>query len=123
MAMKKGLLLGLGIWMMAGCSPMQPKPVVLPLEKNHYEIVVQWSDKHEALKAAMDKANKICAAKGLEAYVLTHDSEYHGVDQNAKTIIRAVEDVAFFSGDYTGPSANLDSNNDYSVKLRFKCDR
>ena len=93
---------------------------VIPMADGHYQVVATSYSETGALNDALEEANARCDARGLEAYVLTRESQYQGVDKNAALIIDAVSAIAAASGS-GGSYVSTRGPEDYRAVLTFKC--
>jgi len=101
----------------AGCVS---SATVIPMADGHYQAIATSYSETGALNEALEEANAQCAARGLEAYVLTRQSQYQGVDKNAAVIIDAVSAIAAAAGS-GGSYVSTRGPEDYRAVLTFKC--
>lgn len=118
-------LLSIGRWIaplamigaIAGCFS---SATVIPMADGHYQVISTGYSETGALNEALDEANARCAARGLEAYVLTRESQYQGIDKDAALIIDTVSAIARAAGS-SGSYVSTRGPEDYRAVLTFKC--
>lgn len=108
---------------LAGCDYESDgtNATVLKLDNNQFQVIGTGSSESEALQSAITAANKQCEAQGKEAFVLTSDSEYHGVDENTALIINSLTTFANLSGKAPGYYPDSKSATDWRSSLGVRC--
>lgn len=102
----------------AGCESV-PQATVLPMADGQFKVIANGYDEQGAIRDAMTTANKRCEALGQEAYVLTSQSQYQGVDRNAAAIVDLISTAASAAG---YPShVTTHGKDDFKATLVVKC--
>lgn len=102
----------------AGCDTV-PEATVLPMADGQFKVIASAYDEQGAIRAAMSAANSRCDALGQEAYVLTSDSQYQGVDKNAAAIVDLISTAASAAGYPSNVTTH--GKDDYKATLVAKC--
>lgn len=97
--------------LLAGCA----STTIYPGTKGNYSLVTTSSDQGIAEKDAEEKAEKYCNKMGKSLAVISHQTDYHGMDKNNAAIVG-------LAGAILAGNGNLGrSNEDYQVTMQFKC--
>lgn len=88
---------------------------VFPEGDNKFKLVATSSEEHYAENAAIKKATEYCQKQGKQVNVLSHKSEYQGVDKSQKAVIGLASSLLT-----DGPNP-ASSDDDYRVEVRFAC--
>lgn len=99
-------------FLLIGCA----STTIYPEGHDTYSLVTTSSEQGYAEKDAKKKAEKHCMEMGKQLVVISHQSEYHGADKNNAAVIGLASAILTQNG--PNPAK---SNNDYEVKMKFKC--
>lgn len=101
----------MGVVLLSSCA----NTTVFPEGDNKFKLVATSSEERYAENAAIKKATEYCQKQGKQVVVLSHKSEYQGVDKSQKAIIGLASSLLTDSGN---PASSED---DYRVEVRFAC--
>lgn len=107
----------IGSMLFVGCS----NTTLLPEGHNTYTIISPSSDEADAYREAMKKATEVCTKDGKQVCVLSQNSNYQGIDKNAKAAIGLASIVASAIVK-SNMGSNNSNNNDYKVTIKFRCE-
>lgn len=91
MNLKHFMVIGASIFL-AGC--LSDSATVLQLDRDRIQVIGTGPSEAAALQSAISTANARCAELGREAFVLTSDTGYQGVDRNTASILDALTNAA-----------------------------
>ena len=97
---------------------------IFPMEDGSYLISANSASESVAQDQAYQKAYEYCASQGRQFVLIGKNSQYQGVDKNAKAVIGA---VGYFMaprrhGYYGyGMPYSTASHDDYRVEMQFRC--
>lgn len=102
--------------LLAGCDTSST--TVIPLTNGGFQVVSTAVSETAALQGAIAEANARCAAQGQEAFVLSTESRYQGVDRNTALIVDSLASIAQGADSSVVASPGLD---DYRVQITARC--
>jgi hypothetical protein len=98
---------------LAGCA----STTIYPEANDSFSLVTTSSDQGYAEKDASKKAAEYCTGLGKRLVVVHHETAYHGANKDNAAVIGLASAIL------TGGSNPAKSNEDYEVKMQFKCQR
>ena len=99
--------------LLAGCA----STTIYPEANDSFSLVTTSSEQGYAEKDAQQKATEYCTNLGKRLVVVHHETAYHGADKNNAAMIGLASAIL------TGGPNPARSNQDYEVKMQFKCQR
>lgn len=105
---------------LAGCEP--DPATVLQLGTDRIQVIGSGPSEALALESAITTANEQCAARGKEAFVLTTNTGYQGVDRNTALIVDALTNAAAIGTGTPGYSNSTSARyDDWRANLEVRC--
>lgn len=105
---------------LAGCEP-EPA-TVLQLDRDRIQVIGTGPSEALALESAITTANTRCAGLGKEAFVLTSNTGYQGVDRNTAFIVDALTNAAAIGTGTPGYSNSTSAQyDDWRASLEVRC--
>ena len=106
----------------SGCGPIPG--TVIQLDADKIQVIGKGSTEANALESAITAANQKCAELGKEAYVLSTDTKYYGVDKNTALIVDALIKATDSDAAAVGYSASTSTSpqwDDWRANLEVRC--
>ncbi len=103
---------------MAGCASA-PSVSVLPLEDGSFRAVSVGQNEQQALNSSLQVAQSTCRDRRLQHVVSNVETRFRGAWSRPRDRREQAEQLADYVSAPTFPS--LEANDDYEVKLQFKC--
>lgn len=105
---------------LAGC--LSEPATVLQLDRDRIQVIGTGPSEAVALESAITTANARCAELGREAFVLTSDTGYQGVDRNTASILAALTNAAAIGTGTPGYSNTTSAQyDDWRASLEVRC--
>ena len=104
---------------LTACSPLKPRPTVLPQSDNSLIIISSSDREDDAYKAAEEEATRRCGKLDKKFVTIKDESLYQGAGKEGKTQIGAA-DVAMAY--FTGFNSKSDRSDDYKVTIQVVCE-
>lgn len=98
--------------LVSGCCTARVN--ILTKENNMATAIATDDDQSCCIESAAKKAEEYCKKRGKDMIVVDEKTDYSGMDQNTKGVIRGV-------GMVTGTHVYTGSGQDYRTTLNFKC--
>lgn len=116
----KRLMAFAALMSLAGC--LSEPATVLQLDRDRIQVIGTGPSEALALDSAITTANARCAELGREAFVLTSDTGYQGVDRNMASILDALTTAAAIGTGTPGYSNSRSAqSDDWRASLEVRC--
>lgn len=105
---------------LAACSLTPPPSVsLIPLEDGSYRTISIAQNEQQALAGSLQVAQSTCRELKLQHVVSSVDTRFRGAWSNPHDRQEQAAQLGAYVSSPTFPS--LEANDDYEVKLKFKC--
>jgi hypothetical protein len=109
----------LGATLLIGCAT--GSATVTPMPNGRFAVEATGYSEDAALQLAVARADSLCAEQGAQAFVLTADADFRGVDAEAAFIVDDVATVGPGSGSTGGSYVAATGPEDFRARIVARC--